>query len=782
MSFWIPGAWRAAPNGWFRWPACRFLPPIPLGLIPCQALLLVLLALATGSCTESRSAGQQARQGRHADEPFLQDYAIRYALPPAGAQPLQVACDRNGVVQVLSSRGLLRPEGGALLAPGTLVADQSYLPLADKKLAALTVADSQFVYLDQQAVLSNAWAGKLYLKHGLPGARLLAAGKDFSFLVSDGKKLQYLSGGKVQWQGPVPEGDLLEVQYDAARALFWLLGPRTLQTFTPGANTLKILYRGRDLTCLGLDAAGKKLLVGTSGGYLELDPATGKQQAPLRQDLPVRQLTSIREIGGQWWFGSEQGAFRLKSNGRFDYYAGERWLPGNRVVALAAGPGRSVLVLTDQGLAQICFQDMTLHEKALFFEKQVRQRHLRYGFNATRTGMVPGQVNTGRLSDSDNDGLWTAMYLGGQAFRYAVTQSAQALQNCRESLQAMERLYTIHPVPGFPARSFARSGYIPQLADPERWQHAPDPGWDWKATTSSDEAIGHIFAFGVLAELGDEALKKKAVLLMDTLMQHIVQNDLYLVDHDGMPTTWGRWNPAYVNNLPQMVGDRKLNSSNIIAMLQTAYHFTRKPVYRDKAFELMQRHGYLRNLMRPMSQVGRAPAATDDYSKMLSEGWNHSDDEMYFLGYWGLYRYAFNDTLRQQFKTAILDHWQAERPEKEGAWNIFTALTGTADFDLEEAVWYLQEYPLDLTDWTMKNSHRKDLGFLAPNFRGQSTREVLPPDELKISRHNANRFVLDGGGKGTSEFSAGDIWLLPYWMGRYLQVIGAPGPSPQARL
>ena len=41
-----------------------------------------------------------------------------------------------------------------------------------------------------------------------------------------------------------------------------------------------------------------------------------------------------------------------------------------------------------------------------------------------------------------------------------------------------------------------------------------------------------------------------------------------------------------------------------------------------------------------------------------------------------------------------------------------------------------------------------------------------------VNRHNANRFQLNGGDGGTSEYSAGDIWLLPYWMGRYLGVIG----------
>ncbi len=103
-----------------------------------------------------------------------------------------------------------------------------------------------------------------------------------------------------------------------------------------------------------------------------------------------------------------------------------------------------------------------------------------------------------------------------------------------------------------------------------------------------------------------------------------------------------------------------------------------------------------------------------------------------------------------------------------------TALTGVEDFDLEEAIWYLQEYPLDLTDWTVNNSHRKDIERIEPGFRGQTIKEVLPPDELRVARHNANRFDLDGKGAGRSEYSAGDIWLLPYWMGRYLNVISGP--------
>ena len=102
------------------------------------------------------------------------------------------------------------------------------------------------------------------------------------------------------------------------------------------------------------------------------------------------------------------------------------------------------------------------------------------------------------------------------------------------------------------------------------------------------------------------------------------------------------------------------------------------------------------------------------------------------------------------------------------------AITGGVDTDLDEALWYLKEYPLDLVKWTVKNSHRKDIELLQSNFRGQTTAVILPPDELLISRHNANRFVLDGGNGRTGENSAGDIWLFLYWMGRYLGIITAP--------
>jgi len=733
------------------------------------ALLCVIFALA--SCSTKNEKNDLPV---HQDKAFIQDYSIKYKLEPGDAKLIKVASDRNGYIQIFSSKGLLRLRDGQFLFPGTLVKDLQDRPTSDKKISGIGIYQDQLVYIDDKAVLSNAWAGKLFLQHSLPQARIFAGGKDFAFLISDGKNLSLLQNSKIIWEGSISGEEVKDIKFDSANNLFWILGKSSISTFSPDSKEISKVIDGSSITCMELTT--DKAIVGTSDGYFEIDTKTKRQTGEIQKIMPWTELTTISEIDGKIWFGSTWGAMMLREDGKFNYYASERWIPSDTVINIAKGPEKSVLILTTKGLGKICFQEMTLQEKAMFFEKQVRDRHIRTGFNATVSRMANGDVTTGSMENSDNDGLWTSMYLAGETFRYAVTKSDDALQNVRESLDAMERLYTINELnSGFPSRSFERRGYNQANLPNEPWRNAIDPEWDWKSTTSSDEAIGHIFAFGAIAELVPvPELKNKAIMLIDTLMSHVVKNDFYMIDWNGKPTRWGRWNPEYVNARPKMVGDRKINSSNIIAMLQTAYHFTKKEKYKEAALTLMTKYGYLENLMKPMKEIGMAPADADELSKELSSEWNHSDDEMYFCGYWGLYRYALNDTLKAKYKEAIIDHFEYERPEKEGLWNIMTAISGAKNIDLNEAIWYLQEYPLDLINWTVVNSHRKDMEKIEPNFRGQTIKEVLPPDEARIARHNANMFNLDEKSAGNSENSAGDIWLLPYWIGRYLGVISEP--------
>src|SRR5690606_35286083 len=219
------------------------------------------------------------------------------------------------------------------------------------------------------------------------------------------------------WTKALGSQEILEIKFRRADNSFLVLTTGSLLNFSVQDQLVKEVFAGKDFTCFEILEKEGKILIGTKNGYVEMDGNTYKQIGDMQVKLPWPRLTVIKEIGGNIWFGSERGAFVLRDDGRFDYYYGERWLPGEKVSAIAGENGNTVLVLTDGGFSRIIFEEMTMHEKALFFEKQVRQRHIRYGFNATLVGMEKGNVDTGRLGDSDNDGLWTAMYLGGQAFR-----------------------------------------------------------------------------------------------------------------------------------------------------------------------------------------------------------------------------------------------------------------------------------------------------------------------------------------------------------------------------
>lgn len=298
--------------------------------------------------------------------------------------------------------------------------------------------------------------------------------------------------------------------------------------------------------------------------------------------------------------------------------------------------------------------------------------------------------------------------------------------------------------------------------------------WDWKAHTSSDEIIAHVFGSSVLYELVAETASEKQRIadFIRKVADHIIKNNWQLIDVDGKPTLWARWNPEYVNAFPETVVDRRLNSAEIIGLLQFAHKITGREIYKKKAYELFEKHGYLKNILSPMSKIAYTAGVLHEGIEMGNE-WNHSDDLLAFDSYWVLYHYAFDDELQDQYAVAIKDHWEIERAERCPLWNFIHGSTGIEEFGLEEALWTLRFFPLDMIEWSVSNSERGDITRKEPNFRNQQLEELLPPDERRITRWNSHPFILDGGSGGRIEL-AGDEFLLPYWMGRHLKMILPP--------
>ncbi len=706
---------------------------------------------------------------QYKDTPYLQDFADKFELSADDNQQelIHVRSDRNNSINILSTDGLLQPW------EKKLVRDQRYRPLTDQHIIAFDTYKDQFVYLTDKALLSNAWAGEFYAEHHVNNPTHFVMGDDFSFLVAAKGKLVLFKNNKNVWEKSVKDFEPVELLFNTGKQTYIVLSENTIYTLYGSDQKLVKRYSGNNLTAISLVAEKDQVVVGTEDGILSLNSESFEEISPINKKLPDANISCITEINGRLWFGSPKGAFALRQDGKYDYYASKRWLVDDRVTDISQGPDNSVLILTEKGLSRINFVEMTLAEKAEYFQEVQRLRHIRHGFSSEGHLSRPGDPSSIVLGDTDNDGLWTSMYLAGELFRYAATKSEDALQNAYEAFEAMERLTEISGIKGFPARTYEIDGYQSSDNDPDMpedqkiWRLTDDGRWRWKSTTSSDESCGHFFVYALFAEIvPDKEWQERAIYQIKIEMDHIIEHDWYLVTWNGEITQWGRWNPDYVNSFPINVGDRRLNSTLILAFLQTAYHFTGDEIYKEKAYELMDEYGYAENVTRPATVIGHVEG------EVLSDSWNHSDDEMYFLTIPGLVNYAFTGELKQEYFKTAQSHWEVERSEKNPLWNYLYALIGGSDYDLEESAWWLREFPMDLISWSVDNSHRQDLTRVEPNFRRQEYTEVLPRDERPMHLHN-NAYRNNGGSNGSREYPP-YIYLLPYWAGRYVEAITPP--------
>lgn len=702
----------------------------------------------------------QLLPAQEADKPFLQATSVKYFLQESlkGATLKKIVVDYNDIVYVLSDKGLLR------VNDRELVKDLRYTPLAQKIPIDIAVQENSghLYYLYDNKVLTNGYAGVPYKI--LPAGKfsMLAVAADGSVLLAGNSSVSLWSNDKLTEISKPSEKFLSIHVYNGS---YYALSEKAVYKLS--GNRFELLHKGNDLktTCF----RNNELILGTSQGYYGINLSTGDSTFALQTKVPVQNIDYLQTVHNNIWAATADGVFMHEPAGTYRYYASKRWVNEDRVTGIASDSKGNVYLLSLSAVNEIKFIHETLADKAILFQNNIRQRHIRYGFISNVTMESPGDLTTAKMTDTDNDGLWSSFYLGSQALRYAVTKEKEAKRYAWEAFEAFERIISINPLKGFPARTFERKGY--KVSDPSRWHDSQDPEWEWKGTTSSDEFCGYIFVAALMGEMvaETESEKKRVAGFIDKILTHIIDNNYYFVDADGKPTLWGRWNPEYINSFPESVEDRKLGSAHILAGLQLGYALTGKERYKTEAYKLINDYGYLKNMLVSYDKIKETPGTVHMGVDLGLGGWNHSDDEMAFLTYWVLYRYAFTKELQQQYAWIINDHWTIEQPERNAVWNLISLAT-CGSFDRASTLWHLREYPLDLIRWTVKNSQRKDIVRLPDNFRKQYTKDLLPPGEAPMHRHNANAFELDGGDGGRSEL-AGDEYLLPYWLARYLKVI-----------
>jgi hypothetical protein len=492
-------------------------------------------------------------------------------------------------------------------------------------------------------------------------------------------------------------------------------------------------------------------------GRVRLHRTVALPRAQLPRRPPVDSFTvSAVESASVIWLGTREGAMRFtRDSSSWEYFHGQRWLPADHVTAIGFD-GNAAWLETPKGFARIEYRPMTLEQKSREFVDRIQRRHSRWGLTADSRLRAPGDLSTNQMISTDNDGLWTAMYVAAESFRYKVTGQADARENARRGMQAIMRLEAITGIPGFPARSFIKVGEDEQPPDGE-WHDTPDKQWRWKGDTSSDEIAGHYFVYPLYYDLVAGEDEKPALRgAIERITNHILDNEYQLVDVDGQRTRWGWWGPGAIWEDPDETGLRALL---MLSHLRVALHMTAGPALRARyqaAYDdLIRSHNY--HLLTRNQKV------------MVPGSVNHSDDELAFLSYYPLLRYETDSTLLAIYKQSLERSWRIERPERNPLWNfIYAAGTGEKDFDRSESLRTLREIPMDQIEWDVRNSHRQDVPMdpAADRFKRRQALIVLPYDELPMSKWNANPYVLDGGAGGRIE-DDGAYFLLPYWMGRY---------------
>ena len=152
-------------------------------------------------------------------------------------------------------------------------------------------------------------------------------------------------------------------------------------------------------------------------------------ETEVRKSIPIQQgITCSAKVGDAIWIGTDQGAMRWSINVGWRYFAGSRWLPDDRVhTILEDGSGR-VCIGAETGVSFISPILLSLEAKAEIFEKQISDRHSRNGFVTVCRLESSRDLASFLPIATDNDGLWTALYIWAESLRYSVTKSGGLFQ------------------------------------------------------------------------------------------------------------------------------------------------------------------------------------------------------------------------------------------------------------------------------------------------------------------------------------------------------------------
>ena len=534
----------------------------------------------------------------------------------------------------------------------------------------------------------------------------------------------------------------------------------------------------------GLDFdSDKKLWTAGLGGVTIRNKNEAEKFLTIDNGLPSVHANCVkRSPDGAMWVGTDVGVVRFYSNGNHSLLFSRRWLMDDQVNNIAFDKEGTAWVATSNGVSAIKRKRMTLASKSNYFYDVLMKRHIREPWIAGQCTLpIAGDTSQWQHSDDDNDGEYNGHYLAMESFRYAVTKSADAKTKAAKTFRFLKSLQEITETDGFFARSIVRTEDWEiakkanhtynerQLADElvkeprykpieNHWHKSCDGKWLWKNDASSDELCGQMFGYYFYYELVANDDEKKIIANHVTrLVDYLIKNNYNLTDIDGTSTRWGVWSPDKLNRDAEWQPDRSINSMELLAFLKFAYHVSNNEKYQREYFRLIHEEHYLEN----MGNIAQQNPAWVIYTDVMMAA------------------YEFPILLRCEKDTALLhfyekhiDDWFEKRKADENPLvNFIYCYSRNKKVELKNSVRCLIETPLDLVDWNINHTKREDIHIVHKPVLDELQVNELPSPTIRATiRWDKNPWRINEEGNPHLEREP-IFWLLPYWMGRYLEMI-----------
>lgn len=395
---------------------------------------------------------------------------------------------------------------------------------------------------------------------------------------------------------------------------------------------------------------------------------------------------------------------------------------------------RSIRTFSLVGLAIFCLMApaRAAEADALAISAGIQAKHLPSGtvldpiYASATSSQIAGYTRCG------DSALWTGAYLAAEAFRYKVTQSADALNNVKTVLAGLKALADVTGDNRL-ARCMVRadSPFAAGIVSEES-EHTinRNPPWIWVGDTSRDQMVGAFFGLGAAYDLvEDDGVKKAAGELATRLIGFVSRH---------------QWSPN-----DDLANTFLLRPEELQMLLQVARHVDPSNTVSGPFLVLPTNTGVLVDVQ-----------SLGSYFKFNLD----------YISFYNLVRLQDNRDNRGAYQI-VRDDTAAHQ---NAFFNVVDRALRGADSARDG------ETRLLLEQW-LQRPRRDAYLDVTKTVRVCGTRACEPvpvpvrtPTDFLWQR---DPFQLAGGGSGLVE-SAGIDYILPYWMGRYYGVV--PGAVQSA--